>query len=572
MITDFLKRAAKIFWMLPGFLLWASFPPMGEKSDVVFALAALMWLSRQGDAKKSAKVWFFNGFFFWFATLSWMPAIVKNGGPWPLVVLGWGALSAYCAAYFAAFGYLSAKLWQWVNDPGEPWRKPARHPYLRRLLAIFLLEPLLWCGLELVRSRFGGGFSWNQLGVPLVNLGFGAPCALGGVYLVSAVVVLVNGTIAGVAERVMRRVKTKWAPVETLVPFLLVWGIYSAANGTAETNGTDGAEAEWKTLTVALVQRNFPCVFQRDDREDPVAAYSNLLANVAYVRPGLVLLSESAMCEFGAVDSPRAAAFADWVSRSVGGAAVLAGGGRYAEGREYNSAGLYQFSEPSTVELSDPSTFQLSNSSTVQLSIYDKVHLVPFGEFIPGDKWITALQKFAPVGSCTPGVPKLLHLAPQNQTPNNPNTDISLGVAICFEDTDSALMREAARQGADLLCFITNDSWFSRSIEAEQHAWQAVARAIETGLPVARVGNSGVTGTIAPDGRCSWLCDVRGRPLMDAQGAMCDRIPIRTGARTLTVYTRCGDAPLGSAFALFMLAMILVKYKNYYEKRRYLSL
>ena len=185
------------------------------------------------------------------------------------------------------------------------------------------------------------------------------------------------------------------------------------------------------------------------------------------------------------------------------------------------------------------------------------------------------------------------------------------GVAICFEDTDAAQMRELAKTGAKVLFFITNDSWFSQSVEAEQHAWQAVARAIETGLPVVRVGNSGGTGTITPDGKASWLVGPNGKPLVDCEGTMMDRILVRRGREdvrretedagretgdagretedagretddagpeaedvrrgdegnelTLTVYAEVGDWPLGIVFALLILSMILVKYRTHYE-------
>ena len=195
------------------------------------------------------------------------------------------------------------------------------------------------------------------------------------------------------------------------------------------------------------------------------------------------------------------------------------------------------------------------------MQIYDKVHLVPFGEFIPGDKWITALQKLAPVGSCTPGELKILG---------------DYGVAICYEDTDSAQMRALSHLGARVLVFITNDSWFSDSVEAEQHAWQSVARAIETGLAVVRVGNSGVTGTIANDGRANWLADATGRPLVDVRGTMCDRVevlcPPCPTMRPMTTYCLFGDIPLAVSFALLIVSMVLVKYRNTYEKRRYLSM
>lgn len=543
MIAESLKKLARLFWILPGFLLWASFPPMAEKTDCVFALAPLLWLARNKDAKTNFCRWFLNGFVFWFATLSWMPAIVKNGGPWPLVVLGWGALAAYCALYFGAFGWLSAKVWAWAKDEGSPWRKPPRFPYARRLFAILVAEPLLWCGLELLRSRLFGGFSWNHLGLPLVNANLGSPAALGGVYLVSAVVILVNGTIAGIAERIMKRT-TRWASLETLIPFLLIWGLYALEGSAARRMEL----WEKEDCNVAMVQRNFPCVFKPAEREDPIAVYSNLLANVAYTRPDIVVLSESALSEFGAADSPRALAFAGWVAKSTGAREVIAGGGRFADGKEYNSAALFSFGLD-------------VRQSGCDMQIYDKVHLVPFGEFIPGDKWITALQKLAPVGSCTPGELKLLG---------------DYGVAICYEDTDSAQMRALLHKGARALVFITNDSWFSDSIEAEQHSWQAVARAVETGLAVIRVGNSGVTGTIDPRGRASWLSRADGRPLVDERGTMCDTVtklsPPCPTMSPVTFYGTVGDIPLAVSFALLILSMVLVKYKDTYEKRRYMSM
>ena len=543
MIAESLKKLVRLFWLLPGFLLWASFPPMAEKTDCVFALAPLLWLARNKDAKTNFCRWFLNGFVFWFATLSWMPAIVKNGGPWPLVVLGWGALAAYCALYFGAFGWLSAKVWAWAKDEGSPWRKPPRFPYARRLFAILVAEPLLWCGLELLRSRLFGGFSWNHLGLPLVNANLGSPAALGGVYLVSAVVILVNGTIAGIAERIMKRT-TRWASLETLIPFLLIWGLYALEGSAARRMEL----WEKEDCTVALVQRNFPCVFKPAEREDPIAVYSNLLANVAYTRPDLVVLSESALSEFGAADSPRSLAFVRWVSKLTGAREVIAGGGRFANGKEYNSAALFSFGLD-------------VRQSGCDMQIYDKVHLVPFGEFIPGDKWITALQKLAPVGSCTPGELKLLG---------------DYGVAICYEDTDSAQMRALLHKGARALVFITNDSWFSDSIEAEQHSWQAVARAVETGLAVIRVGNSGVTGTIDPRGRASWLSRADGRPLVDERGTMCDTVtklsPPCPTMSPVTFYGTVGDMPLSVSFALLIILMVLVKYKDTYEKRRYMSM
>lgn len=551
MLTDTFKKLARLAWFLPGFLLWAAFPPMGEGSDCLFALAPLLWLARRDRPGVSAKRWFQNGLFFWVATLAWMPAIVKNGGPWPLVVLGWFALAAYCAGYFALFGWLAAKYWDWARGT----RAAAHGGLSLRLFGVLIVEPVLWCGLELVRARLFGGFAWNSLGVVPANFGFGAPAALGGVYLCSAVVILVNGSLAGIAERVWKPERSgfaclrKFGSLETVAAFALIFGLYAAAKTEAAGRGVrDAGNVGDASLKVALVQRNFPCVFKAQE-DDPYAVYSNLLQNVALLKPDLVVLAESALCEFGPVDQQGALRFAVFVREQTG-AALLAGGTRYEDGKTYNSAALYEGRAACAAR-----TGQV-NLGDEAIQTYDKVHLVPFGEFIPGDKWFPALQKFAPVGSCTPGEPRLLTLAAQPATHNS--HPIPLGVAICFEDTDSALMRRAAAQGAKALVFITNDSWFSQSDEALAHAWQATARAIETGLPVVRVGNSGVTGTITPQGRATWLLGTEGRPLVDRRGTLFDRIPLTDGASRPTFYVRWGDVPLSVAFALLVGGLLLI--------------
>ncbi len=522
MIAQVLARILKFAWVIPGFLLWASFAPMNEGMDALFALAPLLWYARRHEAKKSAKVWFFSGLFFWIATLSWMPAIVKNGGPWPLVVLGWGVLAAYCALYFAAFGYLSSVVWTWV--------KP-RH-YIYRLLAILLVEPILWCGLELIRSRFGGGFAWNQLGLIPITKGFGSLASLGGVYLCSAVVILINGTIASIAERMWKpdpRLPQAARPLETLLPFLLIWALYQLP---------EALPAPKEELKVGLIQRNFPCCFSEEKEENPKEVYSNLCAYVSYVRPDLLVLSESALCEFGRVNSRGAYEFASDLMAQTGARGVIAGGARFFGNKEFNSVGLF--------------------TPDAMVKIYDKVHLVPFGEFIPGDKLIPALQKLAPVGSCTSGKLETLDFEGHK-----------LGVAICYEDTDSAQIRKLAEMGAELLVFVTNDSWFSKSVEAQQHASAAIARALETGLEVVRVGNSGVSGTITPEGRASWIIDAQGRAIVDDKGTMVDKVSYRSAN---TLYVKLGDKPLIILFSLLIIAIIVVKYTYEYRKRRTLSL
>ena len=95
--------AAAVFSAL---LLWAAFPPHSETFSILVALTPMIVLSRVCTPRRSATAFFLCGLVYWILSLSWMPAIIKNNGPWPLVVLGWAGLAAFCAGYFALFGWL----------------------------------------------------------------------------------------------------------------------------------------------------------------------------------------------------------------------------------------------------------------------------------------------------------------------------------------------------------------------------------------------------------------------------------------------------------------------------------
>ncbi len=587
---------------LSALLLWAVYPPMGEVCALAFALVPLLVASRLGTPKRAAQAWFLGGFLFWFATLAWMPAIVKNDGPLPLVVLGWAGLAALCAGYFALFGWLCARAWSRLSSVRCPAstaragdrlasvRRPAssvcaescladaRQPAspVRKLLLILFVEPVLWAGIEWVRSWLFTGFAWNFLGTALGQVpSLAAPARLGGVYLVSALVVLLNGVFATLACRLWAQMRPqaageegagasgaaqdggrlavwrlafggRWGRMcETALPLGLILLAFGLANLSLMSFSSGGAgalreESSVLALRVALVQRNAPCIFARRERaEDPYEAFGRLLAVASAARPDLVVWAESAMAEFGRLDSDGARRAALFVSRKAGGASLLAGGDwvyRVQEGGEearrvWNAAALYT-----------------PAGTNVALQVYGKQHLVPFGEYIPFDKWIPPLQRLSPVGvSIWPGEAKTLRLR-LNREEGAASPTVALAPLICYEDTDPVLSRRAARLGAQAIVLITNDSWFSHSQEPVQHAWQAVLRAIETGLPVVRAGNSGVTGVVYPSGRTRWLEDGEGRPLVDAAGTMVESVSV-VASPALTPYVRLGDWPLAALFA-----------------------
>ena len=547
-----------------AFLLWAAFPPRGEMYNVAFALAPMLALARLSRRPARAAAWWFAfGWAYWLAALSWLPAISKNGGPLPLVLLGWVALAAACGGYFALFGWLDARL----------WRGFAVRSNVAKIVSIALVEPVLWAGVEWMRATLFSGFAWNFLGTALGSAPLlAAPARLGGVYLLSGLVVLLNGVFATLVCRMANQMigdaeqfagrgrKRGWNILETALPLAVIL-LLLRCTPALEHRVKGGASHH--PLKVALVQRNAPCIFSRAEREDPMtraatlrtssprcifsraeredpmAVYDRLLVAATAAKPDVVVLAESAMSEFGRIGSEGAHHAVQFLSRRCGDAAVLAGGDwQTAEGRLWNAAALWRFDAAASADAS------------LGLQVYGKQHLVPFGEYIFWDKLITPLQKLSPIGvSLWPGEAKVVEL---------PNARIA--PLICYEDTDPRLSVKAARLGAQAIVLITNDSWFSHSAEAEQHAAQAVLRAIETGLPIIRVGNSGVTGVISPIGRTRWLSDGEGRPLVDAAGCQLETVLVPVDPQQ-TPYSRFGDWPLLAMFAL-SLALVINPFKS----------
>lgn len=133
---------------------------------------------------------------------------------------------------------------------------------------------------------------------------------------------------------------------------------------------------------------------------------------------------------------------------------------------------------------------------------YDKMHLVPYGEWIPlGEYWpfyyIETLIEEAGAGIFERGTGVRLF--------SLPDSGLRFAVAICFESTLSWHAMEAKRLGADFLVVITNDAWFEHSPGLAQHFLQSRFRATEARLPIVRVSNVGITGVISPNGETDGL-------------------------------------------------------------------
>ena len=164
----------------------------------------------------------------------------------------------------------------------------------------------------------------------------------------------------------------------------------------------------------------------------------------------------------------------------------------------------------------------------------DKVHLVPFGEYMPLP-WIFDYMRelTAQSGAFDPGME---HTVIPLEAREPGGQVQQLGLFVCFESNFPSITRELTRKGAGILVNTTNDAWFGTTAAPYQHFAMVVLRAVETGRPVIRAANTGISGAIAPDGRVLQATD-----LFTTRTLVVDVHP----RAALTPYVRFGDVIIG---------------------------
>jgi apolipoprotein N-acyltransferase len=174
---------------------------------------------------------------------------------------------------------------------------------------------------------------------------------------------------------------------------------------------------------------------------------------------------------------------------------------------------------------------------------YDKIALVPFGEYVPGKSWVPFMDRVtALVGDITPGTSFAL-------------SDIAgarIGTTICFETTDPVIARRFRREGASALVQISNELWFGPYAAPRQMLAHAVFRAVENDIELIRATNSGLSASISSYGA------------VDDETVMFDKATRRWNVDTseeasihpLTFYTRYGDVFAVACFAASLLMAV----------------
>lgn len=546
MNSKFKKFAVWLPSVLSGILLALAFPPFGQADAAWFALIPAILLFRNQAPGKAFKSGFVFGYIFWVIDLFWLVQLRNNGGPVVLVLLGIFALAAWCALFFAFFARAVSWLWGRKGLVASPWG---------RLFIAVIAEPVLWVGAEYIRGTLFSGFAWNPLAASQYR-----NCALlhcvswGGVGVLSFLIVAVNSGIASMLTRIWQDVFRKNrvgdsgdAPVRRRFPIrtaeLMVALTAVVACWMAGISAVRKPQTEGESIRVGLMHPDIPCVFETDT--DTFKAAFQRLADYSdmsqALRTDLNIWPESALPGYIPYDEQAYILTSNAVALSA--APLLSGGVEYA-GRDKNGESVIY-----------NSAFVFNRGGVIS-ALYRKRHLVPFGEYIPGYKFLPFLKKFAPTGyTCCAGTvsgPIAVRLFPDSE--GNAKT-VKIGMLICFEDVFPYLSRETTAQGANMLVCAANDSWFDGSHEAEQHLAQAVLRCVENHRPMARSTNRGVTCLISADGRVLHRVgegNGGGTPGFFVSGVKLEP------ADSLTPYTRFGDWLLNIPAAAVLAVVLAV--------------
>ncbi|MEL6723514.1 MAG: apolipoprotein N-acyltransferase [Pseudomonadota bacterium] len=467
---------AILFAVLLGAFCALGFAPFHLTPTLVIAFVGLIWMidgarsQRQWGRAIFARAWAFGfGYFligmYWtalpflvepekHAIFLWMPLILLPGG----MALIWGTACALAGAFWSA--------------------SPSR---------VFIFA-LFMGGAELIRGTLFGGFPWNLPGTTWTPGGaLSQVVSIGGVYWLTLVTLFVAASPAALVDtRDSNSVLGRALPIAVsvaLIGFSFAWGSQRLANDTIMTE-----------RSILLMDAGVPQAEKFDNGGEPVIArYLELLQEVPSEAGDIVIWPEGALPN-GLLPNPYLPNYdaLELVSAFLDRRALIAGSTRFTRQADnvtaYNSLVM----------------FTAGTNTATLAALYDKHRLVPFGE-LPATKII-------PFGESLAGIlPGAIQRAAENGFEPGSEATVLLPqiVAppfiplICYEGLFPEIVRKAQpqRDSAEWIVVISNDAWFGGGLGPAQHYAQNRYRAIESGLPMARVATRGMTAMVDGHGR-----------------------------------------------------------------------
>ena len=526
MLTFFSKNTRWMFPLLSALMLVVVFPPYGLTFMVWFAFVPLFFVIDDQPFKKVFLRSYLCGTVFFLFLVYWLVFVTSVGTIFLILYLG---------LYFAFFCCSIV--------------------YIKKVLKIgFIMSaPLLWGLTEYLRATVMTGFPWDNLGYAFYT--DKAICQfveIVGVRGLSMLALLGNTIVYWAMKRVVIAVKDKkpvWLSVRLPLVVLAVFFVFLIfirqwGNDRIEYFRTleEKSIAEHVPLKAALVQANIAqeIKWDSDSKQKILAQYERLTKKAAKSNPDLIVWPESSLPGFFQFDEKETYCIYKLLKELK--IPMLFGGNRIAlvgDNHYYYNSAYYVMPETGEAQM------ELAG-------IYDKIHLVPYGEYIPNKKFLTkifpGLESVVPFEDFSAGQKiELLTLK-----------DFNFGVSICFEDIFPELIKEIPAQGADFIVNVTNDAWYLRTGAPYQHFYMASFRAIENRVPFVRCSNTGVTGYVNSYGETSLLYGEKSSLIFD-EGVLFVDIPKRINSEN-TFYTQHGEVFLywASAFSILLLLVSFV--------------
>jgi len=184
-----------------------------------------------------------------------------------------------------------------------------------------------------------------------------------------------------------------------------------------------------------------------------------------------------------------------------------------------------------------------------EVQVYNKTHLVPYGEFIPGGRLKIISNTFQRIAGYIPYLKEGREVVPLTFK------ERKIGALICFENIFPEISRHLIEEGAEVFIVITNDSWFGNSAGPYQHFAHNCIRAVETGRYFIQSSLTGISGIISPDGTVKNLIKSNGKTIF-VDGVISYSVPL---TKVETPYSKTGNMPLFILSVIFTGAAICRK-------------
>ncbi|HEV7405449.1 MAG TPA: apolipoprotein N-acyltransferase [Chthoniobacteraceae bacterium] len=510
-----------------GVLLALTFAPWNQGWLIWVALVPLLCAVWFTPAKKPrafllgyvAGIVFYAGAFHWLASLgSVVSAPLLQGLPL--------LLSLYLGLYLGCWAWAMRALIPPANiDAGSS----LRHLGIGALGACFMVA------LEWTRGWLLTGFGWDGLGVALHrDLAMIQVAELTGVLGLTWLVTFANVMAVVIVRRIraefgpdfLKRVRWEFSCTMLVISLVFSYGVRKLLHPP---------QAPMVALRVATIQPNVPQDLKfNEDAEDLILAKLKLQTEQAAAgRPNVILWPEAPAVRGMMADQANY----DFMM------------GLAADGDYDLLIGSLDYE----LDPSHPDELLVYNAALhltehgAKRTFYRKMHLVPFGEYMPYRALMPAAINNLVSSDLKAGhEPGLFHLS---------DPHVAAAPLVCFEDTLGDLTRRTCLAGAQVLVNLTNDGWFQKTAGAQQHLDNAVFRSVENRRPLIRSTNTGMTGFVDAAGRWTeWLVPFE-------EGVRVLDIQVPAAGSPTTFYTRHGDwfAYLSSGLSVLWLGVRIVR-------------